>query len=227
MSIKKVDVFLNVYGKELLVGKLAYKDKVIYFEYDKSFLQSGIEISPYKLPLRQGVFVCDDSIFEGLFGVFSDSLPDGWGRLLLDRYFLKQDIKYSDITPLDRLGYIGKFGIGALSYRPFIDGKYCVSEDIVLDTLAQKSLKILKEDSEENIERFLELGGSSAGARPKAMIQINNKNEIISGSQKLQDGFDHYMVKFASSSDSRDIGKIEYIYSLMAKDANITMPDTR
>lgn len=227
MKIDTVEVFLNIYKKDFFVGKLLYKEKIIYFEYDKAFLQSGIEISPYKLPLKSGVFICDDDIFEGLFGVFGDSLPDGWGRLLLDRYFLKQDIKYSDITPLDRLGYIGKYGIGALSYHPFIDGISSKEQDIALDTLCEKSIKILKEDSTKDIERFLELGGSSAGARPKAMIQINNKNEIISGSQKLQDGYEHYIVKFPSSTDSIDIGKIEYIYSLMARDANIDIPQTK
>lgn len=227
MSIGTVDIFLSMYGVELLVGRLAYKDNVVYFEYDKSFLTTSIEISPYKLPLKSGVFVCDDNIFDGLFGVFGDSLPDGWGRLLLDRYFLKQGIRYSDIGPLDRLGYIGKYGIGALTYRPFINAISHDTQDIILDNLAQKSLKILKEDSSDNIEDFLLLGGSSAGARPKAMIQINNDGKIISGSQKLQDGFKHFMVKFASSSDSLDIGKIEYIYSLMAKKAGIVMPNTK
>ena len=227
MSTNTIDVFLNTYGKELLVGKLLYKNRVIYFEYDKSFLKTGIEISPYKLPLKAGVFVCEDDVFEGLFGVFGDSLPDGWGRLLLDRYFLKKGIKYKDITPLDRLGYIGSFGIGGLIYRPFIESITSNTQDIFLDTLAFNSLKILKDDGEENIENFLEIGGSSAGARPKAMIQLNQNNEILSGSQKLQDGFTHYMVKFASSADTSDIGKIEYIYSLMAKDAKIEMPDTK
>ncbi len=226
--INKLQVFLNIYGNELSVGQLAFKDKKIYFEYDKSFLQSGIEISPYKLPLKSGLFVCDDDVFEGLFGVFADSLPDGWGRLLLDRYFLKKGIKYSDINPLDRLGFIGEFGIGALTYRPFTDGISCEDNDIVLDSLALKSSKILKEDSSDNIEKFLQLGGSSSGARPKAMIQLGKTNNtIMSGASKLQDGFSHYIVKFASNSDSLDIGKIEYIYSAMAKDAKINMSDTK
>ncbi len=225
--ITSIDVFLDIYSKKFLVGKLAYKDRIIYFEYDKQFLQSGIELSPYKLPLKSGVFICDNDIFEGLFGLFGDSLPDGWGRLLLDRYFLKQNIKYRDINPLDRLGYIGKYAIGALSYKPSIENVSFEMQKIVLDTLAHQSMEILKEDTQEYIERFLELGGSSAGARPKAMIQIDKNNNIISGSQKLQNGFTHYMVKFASSHDTKDIGKIEYIYSLMAKDAKIDMPDTK
>ncbi len=225
--INSIDVFLTLYAKEFLVGKLAYKEKIIYFEYDEQFLQSGIELSPYKLPLKRGVFICNDNIFDGLFGLFGDSLPDGWGKLLLDRHFLKKGIKYRDINPLDRLGYIGKYGIGALNYRPSVDNLRFVKQDIVLDTLAKDSIKILKEDSQDNIDRFLELGGSSSGARPKAMIQLDKNQNIISGTQKLRDGYTHYMVKFASSADTKDIGKIEYIYSLMAKDAKIEMPDTQ
>lgn len=223
----KLDVFLNIYGKELTVGQLAYIDKKIYFEYDKSFLTTKIEISPYKLPLKSGVMVCDDDLFEGLFGVFSDSLPDGWGRLLIDRYFLKQQIAYGDITPLDRLAYVGNFGIGALQYRPIVDDTMFSIRDINLDKLADDSSDILCENSTKNIEDFLSLGGSSSGARPKIMVQINDNNDIISGSQKLKNGFKHYIVKFAASLDNKNIGKEEYRYSLMAKKAGIDMPNTK
>jgi len=73
------------------LGTLAQQDKKIYFEYDKKFLKTGIEISPYKLLLKAGVQRCDDNTFEGLFGVFADSLPDGWGRLLMDRHLMRLD----------------------------------------------------------------------------------------------------------------------------------------
>jgi len=149
--INKLEVFLNSYDKDFFVGTLAYKNKTIYFEYDKSFLTTGIEISPYKLPLKSGVMVCDDDLFEGLFGVFSDSLPDGWGRLLIDRYFLKQQISYKDITPLDRLAYIGEFGIGALRYRPIVNNNINTIDDIDLDKLSNDSSKILNENCSSNI----------------------------------------------------------------------------
>ncbi len=224
MSVKIVNVCLNSFNQKIKVGRLALKDKTIYFEYDKEFLRKKIELSPYKLPLKNGVQVCDDNIFEGLFGLFSDSLPDGWGRLLLDRHFLKQGIAYSDITPLDRLCYIGEFSIGALSYEPIVENISVENQNINLDFLANSSLEILKGTSQELIDTLLALGGSSAGARPKVMIQLNNNNDIIHGSQKLQDGFEHYLVKFPSSTDMQDIGKLEYVYSLMAKDAKIDMP---
>ncbi|QSZ43168.1 type II toxin-antitoxin system HipA family toxin (plasmid) [Sulfurimonas aquatica] len=228
MSIKTVNVFLNQRGKKISVGRLAYKDEVIYFEYEKEFLDSKLELSPYKVPLRSGVLVCDDNVFEGLYGLFGDSLPDGWGRLLLDRHFLNSGIDYSDITPLDRLSYIGKYGIGALSYEPIIDElQSTTSDEVVLDDLAEASKEILQGDSQIMLDELITMGGSSAGARPKIMIQLSDdKKSIIHGAQNLQSNYQHWMVKFPSSHDSQDIAKIEYAYSLMAKDAGITMSDT-
>lgn len=228
MSLETIDVFFNTNMSKMTVGRLAYVDGIIYFEYDASFLESGIELSPYKLPLKKGVHVCEDRLFEGLYGVFADSLPDGWGRLLLDRHLLKLGKRYDEITPLDRLSYIGEYGIGALSYEPVVSDIGSVDERIVLDDLARSSLDILEGDQEDMIETLLTLGGSSSGARPKAVIQLDIKKEkIIHGAQALNNGYEHYLVKFASSNDSSEIGVIEFIYSLMARDAKIEMTDTQ
>lgn len=228
MSIKIVEVFLNQDNLKVNVGRLAYKDEVIYFEYSKNFLDSGLELSPYKLPLRAGVFVCDDNVFEGLYGLFGDSLPDGWGRLLLDRHFLNAGVSYNSITPLDRLSYIGKYGVGALTYEPIIeDIKTNLIQEVVLDELALASREILQGQSEEMLDELIILGGSSAGARPKVMIQLSkDKKNIIHGAQTLRDGYEHWMVKFASSHDNVDIAKVEYAYYLMAKDAGIEMSES-
>ncbi len=228
MNIKTVNVLLNHYGTELPVGKLAYKEKRIYFEYDQEFLKRGIELSPYKLPLKSGLFVCDDKVFEGLYGLFGDSMPDGWGRLLLDRHFLKNGVSYSEITPLDRLSYIGLYGTGALRYEPVIESsKDERFSDVNLDLLSSGSMEILKGASENMLDDLLSLGGSSAGARPKVMIQLSDdQKSIIHGSNALKGGFTHWMVKFASSLDTQEIGKTEYAYALMAKDAKVIMSET-
>lgn len=81
--IQTVDIFLEHCGVKHKVGKLAHKDRKIYFEYDSEFLTKGINISPYMLPLKNGLIVAQDNAFEGLFGVFGDSLPDGWGKYFL------------------------------------------------------------------------------------------------------------------------------------------------
>jgi serine/threonine-protein kinase HipA len=226
--IKILNVFLNSDDQKYHVGKLALKNRSIYFEYEKEFLKTGIELSPYKLPLKDGVHICEDRVFDGLFGVFSDSLPDGWGKLLLDRSLMTKGIMLNDISPLDRLMYTDQYSVGALSYEPIFDNKINLHKDeILLDKLAYSSQKILRGTSEDMLDTLLNLGGSSAGARPKAMIQIDDNNNIIHGSQKLQKGYNHYIVKFASITDDYEIGKMEYIYSLMAKDAGIDISNTK
>ena len=221
MNVNKI---LTVLLNQTKVGTLAGKDSKIYFEYDKEFLKSGIEISPYKLPLKSGVFRCDDDTFEGLWGVFADSLPDGWGRLLMDREFLKKGIKLQDISPLDRLALVGKDGMGALEYEPASKFKSIV-EDIILDDLAKGSNEILKGSSEDMIDELFALGGSSAGARPKILVQVSDDfKEIVDSKKTLQNGFESYIIKFASRYDSLDSALIEYVYNQMAKEAGLYVP---
>src|SRR5579862_6722419 len=115
-----VDIFLHIAKDKKFVGRMAAKDRRFYFEYDPAFLQTGIQLSPFKLPLQAGVITCDTMIFEGIFGVFNDSLPDGWGRLLLDRKLTRIGLDPLALTPLDRLACVGDRGIGALVYEPEI-----------------------------------------------------------------------------------------------------------
>lgn len=224
--IHKLTIHLTHQKKQKL-GTLAQKNKKIYFEYDKEFLKTGIQISPYKLPLKSGVQRCDDNTFEGLWGVFADSLPDGWGRLLMDRHLMRLGIDARSLTPLDRLAYMGNHAMGALSYEPERELEDAFLNEIVLDDLAESSQEILEGSSETMLDELLSLNGSSAGARPKVLVQISeDKKQIIHGRQKLKIGFSHWMVKFASSVDSKEIGAIEYAYSLMAKEAGLTMSRT-
>ncbi len=90
-------------GRLVKVGRLASKNREVLFEYDSAFLAPGLELSPFKLPLRPGVVVGNPALFEGLVGVFEDDLPDGWGRLLIDRRAAKAGISPSSPGPLDRL----------------------------------------------------------------------------------------------------------------------------
>ena len=222
MSIIKLKTFYN----QTPIGTLAQKDGKIYFEYDKAFLKSGIQISPYKLPLKAGVFRCDDDTFKGLWGVFADSLPDGWGRLLMDRHLMRLGISPQSITPLDRLAYVGEYGMGALRYEPVREIDEPLDE-IILDHLAKGSEAILEGSSDAMLDELLALGGSSAGARPKVLVQLSDdKKEVVHGRQKLRDGFSHYMVKFSNQHDGKESGAVEYAYSLMAKEAGLEMPET-
>ncbi|WP_295419503.1 type II toxin-antitoxin system HipA family toxin [Sulfurovum sp.] len=225
-NIIRLIVFITK-TKTQKVGTLAIRDKKIYFEYDKAFLKTGIELSPYKLPLKAGLFVCEDDTFEGLWGLFNDSLPDGWGRLLMDRHLMGLGVNPNSLTPLDRLAYVGQYAMGALSYEPEKDTLDLGLDEIVLDDLAKSSEEILEGSTDSMVDELLALGGSSGGARPKVLVQLSSDHkEIVHGKQKLKEGFSHYMVKFASSQDSREIGAIEYAYSLMVKEAGLEMPCT-
>ena len=216
----KIYIHLN----QTPVGTLAQKDNKIYFEYNKAFLKTGIQISPYKLALKAGVFRCDDDTFEGLWGVFADSLPDGWGRLLMDRHLMRLGVDPKSMTPLDRLAYVGEYGMGALRYEPVREIDEPI-EEIILDDLARSSEAILEGSSEDMLDDLLALGGSSAGARPKVLVQLSSdKKDIIHGRQKLRDGFSHYMVKFSNALDDKESGAVEYAYALMAKVAGLEMP---
>lgn len=221
---------LNVHleaGERRKVGRLAVSNRQILFEYDAAFLASGIQISPLMLPLKPGVIVTPDTMFDGLFGVFNDSLPDGWGRLLLDRSVEKHGINRRQLTPLDRLTYVGSRGMGALSYEP--DRSAVMPDDapLALDRLAEEAAIVLAGENDEVFDELLRLNGSSAGARPKIVAQVNTgRDRIIHGAQALRAGYEHWIIKFPSSQDARDAGKVEYAYSLMARDAGVEMPET-
>jgi serine/threonine-protein kinase HipA len=225
--IELLTVYLDARDQRRKVGRLAFKDRQLLFEYDVSFIASGIELSPIKLPLRPGVSVADTTIFDGLFGVFNDSRPDGWGRLLLDRTVEKYGIHRGQLNPLDRLAYVGRHGMGALSYEPELGLENTDDVPLALDRIAEESAAVLAGENEEVFEELLRLNGSSSGARPKIVAQVStDKKRIIHGQQELQSGFAHWMIKFPSSQDARDVGAIEYAYSLMAKDAGVEMPET-
>lgn len=225
ITIKEIKVGLNFGSGIQPVGRLAIRNGIIYFEYDEGFLQTNLEISPIKLPSQRGVIELPKDPFEGLVGVFNDSLPDGWGRLLFDRMLRSEGISSSDISPLDRLAYVGLHGMGALIYEPD-QSPDSSNEMIDLDVLATQTEQVLQGDSEEVIAELLALNGSSAGARPKALIGIDTERKNISyGANLLSDNFEPWMVKFPNSLDGKDAGSIEYVYALMAVNAGIKMPE--
>ena len=136
--VKKLDVFYH----DRLVGTMAlYNGTLCAFEYSKEWLTEGSSISPFSLPLEKGVFMPKIDPFEGLFGVFADSLPDGWGRLLVDRLMRKKGIDPFSYGNMERLAIIGETGMGALTYRPVIDmdEEY---DDYSLDEIAKECEKI-------------------------------------------------------------------------------------
>ena len=208
------------------LGKFALRDRKIYFEYDVDFITRNLNVSPFRLPLKSGVQRFDNRLFEGLPGLFDDSLPDGWGRLLFDRTLRAQGLLPEQLSPLDRLAHVGNTGMGALTYKPDFS-ETTVENDIDLDWLAAQSAEVLEGDAGDALTELLALNGSSAGARPKALIGFNRKEKrIIYGARATPEAFEPWIVKFANTLDGVDAGAIEFVYADMARRAGILMPQT-
>ena len=109
---------LEVRFGDITVGSLRWHERALYFSYDDHFLEQGLWLSPFHLPLKAGLVKHQDLSFGPLFGLFDDSLPDGWGRLLMSRYFQHQGLNLRASTPLAPLAYLGDKTMGALSYHP-------------------------------------------------------------------------------------------------------------
>lgn len=226
--INKIIVSILFNNDEIEVGELVSNSKHIYFKYYHSFIKRGLEISPIKLKLNKEVYRANETPFDGLFGVFADSLPDGWGKLLLDRNIGARGIDIGDITVLDRLAYVGSNGMGALIYKPELTEEHNEEFSIELDAIAKATNKIIKGSATDVLDELYILGGSSGGARPKILVGYNASTQHLTGVEKfLPEGYEHWLIKFPSSADKPDIANIEYAYYRMAVDAGIEMSECK
>ena len=196
------------------IGKLALTpDNLCAFEYDANYLGTSVSISPYFLPLKPQVFIAKRDPFAGNFGVFDDSLPDGWGSLILDRYLKEKGINPYQLTILQRLSLIGRAGRGALEYYP--DNSVIEDADYLeLNKIAEDAEKLLNSDeyTSGSLETLYKHGGSSGGARPKVFLKIDD---------------DEWMVKFKAGIDPKNVGEIEYNFSILARQCGLIMPETK
>ena len=227
-SISKVKAFLNLNNVKTEIGDLVQNQNKIYFKYHSGFVERGIEISPFKMKLSEEILMPKELHLEGLFGVFSDSIPDGWGRLLLDRKLLSIGVNLNDINPLDRLAFIDKNGMGAISYEPNYESTNDALIHLDLDHISNEIETVLSGTSEEMLDELFRLGGSSGGARPKILVGYNLKTtELLYGKSDLPDGFEHWIIKFPSTNDLQDIALIEFAYNEMARNAGIEVNEFR
>jgi len=179
-DVKVVEVFMT----GVKVGRIALtSDALCVFEYDPAYISSGKSISPFYLPLKSDVFMAKRTPFDGTFGVFADSLPDGWGSLILDRYLKSKGIDPARLTVLQRLSLVGATGRGALEYQP--DYSETASNEIIdFDRLAAETQKILTTDyTGGSLEALYKYGGSPGGAIPKVFVAIDGKENRISGNK--------------------------------------------
>lgn len=197
------------------------------FSYDPAFISSGLQISPFQIPLSNKTFIAQkNSAFYDLHGVFADSLPDAWGRRVQDAEFSKIDI--IEPTALQRLAFIGKCGIGALRYQPAQE--FPKGDDVVrLAELRKATQKILEGNVEEISNQLLRSGGSAGGARPKFLVDIKESDyqELRYTRGTYEDGYIPVILKVPNIGQGMDqYQRIEYTYSQIARDAGLNIPDT-
>lgn len=208
--MKKIEK-LTVGYHDRIVGTLSLTpdNRLCVFEYSPAWLADGFSISPLELPLKPGLFIAKPDPFYGNFGIFEDSLPDGYGRYLLHKALLREGINDSDLSAIDRLSIVGAGGMGALTYAP-VSGVVAGHETDDLDMLQQKALEVLRERQDNDAELLLFNSGNSGGARPKAVFS---------------DDQGHWLVKFRHTYDPENMGEQELIYNQTARKCGISVPD--
>lgn len=230
--MKKLEVRLSREpGDERVVGQLAETGPrsaggQIVFEYDPAFLRDPLWLSPFKLSPQSGLIEHRDYAFGPIFGLFDDSLPDGWGLLLMDRFFQQRGSALAEVSALDRLAYLGTRTMGALTYHPPAAAADSPAQKLDLHEMARASRQVIEGTVGEVLPLLLRAGGSPGGARPKVLVGVSG-NSILSGEDDLPPGYGHWIVKFHARPDSPDTGLVELAYSLMAREAGLTMPPAR
>ncbi len=224
--VRRLDVFYEPeVGRRQKVGRLATTSgRDTLFEYDPGFIDTGLELSPFKLPLQRGVTQGDRSKFDGLMGVFDDSLPDGWGRMLMDRRAAKAGIPPARIGPLDRLSLVGSRGMGALVYEPHVEAD--VLSVLSLQRISDEIERVLGDGKGVDLDALIAVGGSPQGARPKALVQVASDGGQIRGDAGPEQGWTAWLVKFPSPADGAHSAPLEHAYMRMAAAAGIDVPET-
>ena len=224
----RLDVFRRLRsGERVLAGQLAQNRQGVFFQYAADYLASYPSLSPFRLPFDATLHQASATPHGGMFGVFADSLPNGWGTLVMDRVLRQHGIAPSQVTAMDRLAYGGDRAAGALEYAPVPDYAAAHEEEIALDVLGREALALFEDTGEDPqaVPRSLAGVGSSGGARPKAQIWLpNNGTEQVH--LRPRSGLTPWLVKFTSSllPLGHEESLCEAAYLTLAARAGIDVP---
>lgn len=227
MTVTKLDVYIQFSKQKELIGQLVLDGRSILFKYSDTYLKTGKNLSPNQLKFDDNPQTTKEKPFNGLFGVFADSLPDAWGYLLIKKRLSAKQIAIESLNALDHLTFAGKNSMGALQYKPSVELEQEAIE-INLDKLNDNISEVLSGESSVVIDDMFRRGGSPGGARPKIYAGYNPKTDsLISGIANLPEDYEHWIIKFAAGVDSKDIANIELAYYKMALDSGIEMSECR
>ena len=230
--VGKINV--SLWGRRVGSIVAAPQRGVYAFRFDRAFLASGIEISPLMMPLRREPYVFPDlprSAYSGLPPVFADSLPDAFGRGLVDRWLVEHGLSRDEITPLDELAYIGRRGMGALAYEPDKGpaGRPTAIDMRILAESARRAVngELAGLDEEDALRMIIRLGSSAGGAQAKAVVGWNRPTGgFLLGDRELPAGYEHWIVKF-TPPEYPWRGEREFAHYQKACAAGICMSESR
>ena len=222
--MKKLQVRYEGWGENWLLGTLADDGAQLLFEYSAEALSQGLALSPRHLPLQKQAMGDFPRHLWRLPGLFADSLPDGWGMLLMDRLFRKQGLRPEQCSPLDRLSFIGHRGLGALTYAPSTQGDVA-TDKVDLVALANDTALVLLGQDTPTLQKLALLGGSPQGARPKVLLFYDPAEALMSTSA-MTSGMG-WLVKFQSLGEHKEVCAIEAFYAQLASACGLEVPTTR
>ena len=235
---------VNMFG--IPVGTFRWDDRyeVASFEYDRDFVNRGLEPSPLMMPVREGRVYSFANLgketFNGLPGMLADSLPDTYGRALFDRWLALTG--RTSGNPIETLCFFGKRCMGALEFEPALDVGYAIQDKFEIDTLVEVAKDALdqkssfgvnlNDDKKAAIAEILRLGTSAGGQRAKAIIAYNKlTGEVRSGQVVAPEGFDYYLIKLdgvsakAGFKATENYGRLEYSFFQLARACGIEMSE--
>lgn len=227
---EQVDVYYEGWGEHWRWGSLVSSTAItsrplIAFEYSEEALNRGFELSAYTLPLRGPRLRKDFPAHQlGLPGPVYDSLPDGWGMLLMDRLFRQRGLSAARIGPLERLTFIGANAMGAMSYEPVAPEAHTTPEGIPLEKLAAEVQEVLQGDGSDFLLKLLAMGGSPHGARPKALLYRTPVGQRFTTAE--EPGAQAWLVKFPGAQEHPEVCAIEAIYAQCLRACGISTPET-
>ena len=208
------------------IGRLGLDRGLAQLEWSSEVISDALPVAPLLYPPEPGLQAARGREFDGLHGFLADSLPDGWGYILMRRALRKSGVALESLTPLERLALVGEQGRGALVFHPASTPPVGV-ESLDLDALATASLQILRGEEVGLAATLARLGGASGGARPKIHVGFDGRGGISFGELESDPTHEAWIVKFPAPDDPPDIGPIEAAYADMALSAGIVMSPSR
>lgn len=216
-------VFLGTLYIEHLRGKESYS-----FEYDENWIKNSKYAFSLDPDLELYAIRQYPKSDKDTFGIFADSSPDRWGRVLMNRRERiiadKECRKAKKLMNSDYLlGVYDETRMGALRFKLDKDGPF-VSDDEKTPTPPWTSLRTLEEaarqfERDESgleqkwIKQLIKPGSSLGGARPKATVQDTEGNLWIA--------------KFPSKHDEHNVGAWEKVTQDLAKLCGLNVPESR